>query len=177
MPKNKSINLLPQEEFDTSIVGRILKWAMGTFRIIVIITEMIVMGAFLSRFWLDAQNSDLNAAVKTRTAQIDAQREFEDEFRDTQSKLNIFKIIAQDPKPTAKINLITSSLPNDVNLSTISIQADETQIKGSAGSEIGIAQFISNLKAEKSFKSVELGQVNSSENNPSLTVFTIKISH
>jgi hypothetical protein len=43
MPKNKAINLLPQEEFDISIIGRTLKWAMGTFRIIVIVTEIVVM--------------------------------------------------------------------------------------------------------------------------------------
>ena len=73
MAKNKSINLLPQEEFDASIFGRTLKWAMGTFRIIVIITEMVVMGAFLSRFWLDAQNSDLDNSIKIASAQISAQ--------------------------------------------------------------------------------------------------------
>ena len=135
------------------------------------------MGAFLSRFWLDAQNSDLNAAIKTKTAQVEVQADFEKQFRNTQSKLNIFKLITQSANPTDKIALLTSSLPSDVNLSTITIQDSSTEVKGSAGSEIGIAQFISNLKAEKSFKSVDLGQVNSSENNPSLTIFTIKISY
>ncbi len=178
MPNKKSfINLLPQEEFDTSIVGRILKWAMGTFRIIVIITEMIVMGAFLSRFWLDAQNSDLNDQIKTRSAQITAQADFEKQFRNLQARLNIVKLITQAKPLTNKADIISAKLPQDITLSSISIQDTETQVKGSSGSEISIAQFISNLQAEKTFKTVDLGQISSSENNQSQTLFTIKITY
>ena len=176
MAKSKSINLLPQEEFDTSIVGRILKWAMGTFRIIVIITEMIVMGAFLSRFWLDAQNSDLNDQIKLFSAQISAQAQFEKQFRSVQTKLSIIKTITQNQKPTDSLTVITSKLPQDLTLTSVAVQNGSIQIKGTAGSEIGIAQYISNLKTEKTFKSVDLGQINSSEGNSSLTVFAIKVT-
>ncbi|HET7099221.1 MAG TPA: PilN domain-containing protein [Patescibacteria group bacterium] len=175
MPKNSNINLLPQEEFDTSVVGRILKWAMGTFRIIVIITEMIVMAAFLSRFWLDAQNSDLNDTIKNRTAQISNQADFEKQFRGLQSKLNIVKLITQGTKSTEKIDAISSKLPSGIVLSTVSVQDSLGQVKGTAGSEIAIAQFISNLKSVPQFKEVNLSQVNSSENNPSLSIFTVNI--
>jgi Tfp pilus assembly protein PilN len=177
MPKNKSINLLPQEEFDVSILGRTLKWAMGTFRIIVIVTEMIVMGAFLSRFWLDAQNSDLNNTIKIKSAQIVAQAAVEKEFRDVQSKLNIAKQIGQVSPPSQKVDAITSKLPPDVNLTSVSVLENSVQIKGSSASEYGIAQFVANLKADSSFKNVDLGQVNSSESNMSQTVFSITISY
>src|SRR3989344_2970528 len=151
MPKNKPINLLPQEEFDASIVGRILKWAMGTFRIIVIVTEMIVMGAFLSRFWLDAQNSDLNDSIKVAGAEIEAQADFEKEFRGIQSKLSIFKQISQVAVPSKKLELVSSKLPTEISLSSVQIQDGAVQIKGTSGSEAGIAQFVSNLKNEKTF--------------------------
>ena len=178
MPKNKSaINLLPQEEFDVSIVGRTLKWAMGTFRIIVIVTEMIVMAAFLSRFWLDAQNSDLTGAIKIKSAQIVAQAAIEKEFRNVQSKLNIAKQITPLTQPSQKVDVITSKLPPGVNLSSVSILEDSADVKGSSASEFGIAQFVANLKADSSFKSVDLGQINSSESNLAQTVFTVKISY
>jgi Tfp pilus assembly protein PilN len=178
MPKNKSaINLLPQEEFDVSVIGRALKWAMGTFRIIVIVTEMIVMGAFLSRFWLDAQNSDLTAAIKIKSAQIVAQATIEKEFRDVQSKLNIAKQLAPSTRPSQKVDAITSKLPPGVNLSSVSVEEDSAQVKGSSASEFGIAQFIANLKADPSFKNVDLGQINSSESNLAQTMFTVKITY
>lgn len=177
MAKTKPINLLPQEEFEASTLGRILHWAMGTFRIIVIVTEIIVMAAFLSRFWLDAQNSDLNDAIKVKSAEVSAQSEFEKEFRGLQNKLNIFKSISQSSRPSDRLDSITSKLPGDVSLSSFASEEGGVQIKGLAGSEIGLAQLLSNLKSETSFKSVELGSVNSAENNPAETIFTIKISY
>lgn len=178
MPDKKSaINLLPQEEFNVSILGRILKWAMGTFRIIVIVTELVVMAAFLSRFWLDARNSDLNAAVKMASAQITAQTDLEKEFRSIQSKVNIFKEARKASKPSQTINAITSKLPADVILTGVSISENAVQIKGASASELGIAQFIANLGANPTFKNVDLGQVNSSDNTQAQTIFSIKISY
>jgi len=174
--KKKLINLLPQEEFEASTVGRILKWAMGTFRIIVIVTEMIVMGAFLSRFWLDAQNSDLGDEISVKSAQIEAQSSQEEEFRNIQTKLAIAKELYAETKPTNKVNLVTSRMPQDTVLSSITVDGKSIQVRGISGSELGIAQLVSNLKSEQSFKKVELGSVNSSEENPFLTIFTIKIT-
>jgi hypothetical protein len=147
MPKNKAINLLPQEEFDISMLGRTLKWAMGTFRIIVIVTEIIVMGAFLSRFWLDAQNSDLSNSIKIKSAQITAQAAVEKEFRNVQSKLDIVKEISAATPLSQKIDAITSKLPTGVNLTSVSVLESSVQIKGSSTTEFGIAQFVANLKA------------------------------
>lgn len=131
MAKNKLINLLPQEEFDVSVVGRVLKWAMGTFRIIVIVTEMVVMGAFLSRFWLDAQNSDLNDAIAIKTAQISAQSDFENQFRAIQNKLSIFKQLATAPQSSDKLNVIASKVPTDVVMSGMSVTDTSAELKGS----------------------------------------------
>jgi Tfp pilus assembly protein PilN len=177
MAKSTSINLLPQEEFDASLVGRVLKWAMGTFRIIVIVTEMVVMAAFISRFWLDAQNSDLTDTIKNKSAQIEAQSNFEKKFREVQKKLAITKALAKDVNPTDKITLISQKIPLDVSLTAITESAGLVQIKGTAGSEMGAVQFVANLKTEKSFKTVDLSAINSSEDNPSIIIFVIKITY
>ncbi len=178
MPDKKSaINLLPQEEFEASMMGRVLKWATGTFRIIVIVTEMIVMGAFLSRFWLDAQNSDLTEAIDIKSAQIEAQSDFERNFRSIQKKISIFKALETSAASTSKFSLIASKLPQEIILSGISADEKSTQIKGTSATELGIAQFIANLKEEKSFKSVKLTSLSTPEDNPNSIVFTINIDN
>jgi Tfp pilus assembly protein PilN len=177
MPKNKAINLLPQEEFEVSTIGRILKWAMGTFRIIVIVTEMIVMGAFLSRFWLDSQNSDLSDSIKIKAAQITAQAAIEKQFRSIQSKLSIFSQLSTGTTPSQTVSSITSALPPDITLSGVTVTDTSTQINGIANSEAGIVQFLANLQADKNFKTVDLGQVGSSDINPSQTIFSIDITY
>jgi Tfp pilus assembly protein PilN len=172
-----SINLLPQEEFNVSITGRVLKWAMGTFRIIVIVTEMIVMAAFLSRFWLDAQNSDLNDAIKVKSAQITAQTSVEKEFRAVQSKVNIFKEIQTGAKPAQIVDAITSKLPANAVLTGISVSQGSALINGTSEGETGIAQFITNLKSDNTFKNVDLTGVDSSENNPAQIIFSVNITY
>ncbi len=168
--------MLPQEEFEASIFGRILRWATGSFRIIVIVTELVVMGAFLSRFWLDAQNSDLNDRIKILSAQISAQKDVEDTFKKVQAKLNIVKGIDSGPKFSDKIDLIASKLPQEVTLSSVTITANETDIKGVSTSELGIAQFMGNLKADETIKKIELGAVGASQNDTGKTDFSIKLT-
>lgn len=177
MAKNKSINLLPQEEFDASVLGRTLKWAMGSFRIIVILTEMVVMAAFLSRFWLDAQNSDLDSSIKVAAAQISAQSDFEKEFRGVQKKLSIFKQITSVPTNSGKIDLVSSKIPSDLLLTSINMQDNLIQIKGTAVSEVSVAQFISNLKSDPTVKKVSLDSIGSSEQNRALITFIISVTY
>lgn len=175
--QDKSINLLPQEEFEASIPGRILRWAMGTFRIIVIITEMVVMAAFLSRFWLDAQNSDLNDSIAIKSAQVSAQSDFEKNFRTLQDRLTSFSDYEKSGKDSNILTKVVSTIPGNVVLQSLSFQNGSTQIKGIAGSEIDIAQFLSNLKAEPSFKNVTLGQVGTFEGSQTSSVFDIKVNY
>lgn len=177
MPKDKSINLLPQEEFNVSMLGRTLNWAMGTFRIIVIVTEMIVMAAFLSRFWLDAQNSDLNNSIKIKSAQISAQADVEKEFRNIQSKLAIIQQVTAAVPSSQKITSVTSRVPTGVNLTSVSITDNSTQIKGNSETELGIAQYIANLKADTGMKNINLGQISSSETNLAQITFLINITY
>jgi Tfp pilus assembly protein PilN len=177
MSNNASVNLLPQEEFNVSITGRVLHWAMSTFRIIVIVTEMIVMAAFLSRFWLDAQNSDLNDAIKIKSAQITTQANLEKEFKNIQLKVNIFKEMQVGVKPAQIVDAITSKLPADTVLTGISVSEGSALINGASAGESGIAQFITSLKADKTFKNVNLAGVNSSENNPAQTVFSVNVTY
>lgn len=174
MPKNKSINLLPQEEFNTSTVGRILKWATGTFRIIVIVTETVVMAAFLSRFWLDTQNSNLNKTIKTKAAQITAQADFEKEFRNIQTKLTIFDKINKSQQTTEIINKITSGVPSSITLTRIFIDNGAAEVRGTSLSDFDINVYLNNLE-NGSFKAVDLKQISSTEGGQGGTNFVIGI--
>ncbi len=177
MPKNKSINLLPQEEFESSTLGRVLRWAMGSFRIIVILTEMVVMAAFLSRFWLDAQNSDLTNSIKVATAQIQVQSEFEKEFRGVQRKLNIFKEIKDDTKGSDRILVLADKTPVGVTLTGVVVHDTRSEVKGTSETETAIAQFISNLKTDPAVKKIVLGSIETTEDNQSQISFQINVSY
>lgn len=175
--KNQNqINLLPQEEFTGSTLGRVLLWALSTFRIIVIITEMVVMLAFLSRFWLDARNVDLNDLIKQKQAVIAATADFEKDYRNTQKRLRVFSGLAKEEgQASSYLKTITNYLPSDVSLISYTFGAGVIQTKGSAISETSVAQFMVNLEAGGAFEKVELANLDSSQQESSLLTFSLKI--
>ncbi len=153
--KNK-INLLPQEEFEGTTFGRILKWLMSSFRMLVVATEVVVIAAFLSRFWLDAKNTDLDDEIRQKQAVIVADAAFEKEFKNTQKRLRIYSALSKNEKTQETINIISSIMPADITLKSIGIQDGSVQLSGSATSEPSIFQFILNLTANENFKDVTL---------------------
>lgn len=159
--KKEIINLLPQEEFAASTLGRILTWLLSTFRMIVIATEMVVMGAFLSRFWLDARNTDLNDEIKQKSAIISSYKEIESTFRSTQTKLAVFSSLTSTPTDNSFVRAVTDNLPADIVLSAIIFTNKDLKINGAATSEQAVAQLITNLQSQKSFKNVGLTQLES----------------
>ena len=170
------INLLLQEEFAGSTMGRVLLWALSTFRIIVIVTEMVVMIAFLSRFWLDARNVDLNDLIKQKQAVLASSSDFEKDFRNTQKRLKVFSALTPEERPISSyLTTIASYLPSDTSLSSYSYSGGTIQVKGEAVSEAGIAQFIVNLEEAGSFETVEMINLDSSRQETSLLSFTLRI--
>jgi len=113
--KKAKINLLVRAGFSGSTLGRILTWVLTSFRIIVIVTEILVMLAFLSRFWLDARNTDLDEEIKQKQAVLSASQPFEKEFKETQARLKVFSSYAGgEGNNTKVISAIASGIPPDI---------------------------------------------------------------
>ena len=62
-PHHLSINLLPQDPFYETPIGRVMAWASTVGRYLVIFTEVVVIFSFASRFKLDRDLTDLNATI------------------------------------------------------------------------------------------------------------------
>lgn len=172
MPVSKKkieINLIPQDKFATSTPGRVLNWLLSTFRVIVIIVELVVMIAFLSRFWLDAKNSDLNDEMKQKQALIEASKNFEDEFNITRDKLATFSKLVSLSRSSASLTKIPSILPEGITLKSISLTDTSTLVDGESSSENLIAQFIANLEGLGAYKEINLSQIGSNQETGMIT--------
>lgn len=173
--KESKINLLPREEFLVSTAGRILAWILSSFRIIVIVTEILVMLAFLSRFWLDAQNTDLNELIKQKQAVLAASLSFEKEFRDIQARLKVFSEFSEDEGVIASsLSTISASIPPDIFLESIYFGDSGVVVQGTSTSEISIQQFIVNLNSRKAFEKIALEDIRSKKEEQ-LLLFRITI--
>jgi Tfp pilus assembly protein PilN len=175
--KKNRINLLPQEEFAASTLGRVLAWLVSTFRVTVIITEMVVMLAFLSRFWLDAKSADLGDLINQREAVIASSADFEKEFRGVQNKLKIFSELTDtDETATKYLTSVSSLVPPEVILTSFSFLGGEIKLEGVSPSELGIAQLVSNLEASDNFREVSISQISTDKETQFLLGFSIKLT-
>ena len=87
MPATISINLLGQEDLSHTPGGRMVQWAMTYGRYIMILTEIVVLGAFVSRFSLDRKLTDLKEEITQKQAIIEANSELEQNIRTLQNQL------------------------------------------------------------------------------------------
>lgn len=158
--KNRIINLLPKEDFEKTTLGRTMKWALSSFRFMVIFVELVVISGFLYRFWLDVQISDLNDEVQQKSAVISSRSSFENEFRSLQNRLYLFRTIT-DPNNNSSVFFeeISSVIPREIQVSAFSRTDDLIELRGTTADELPLANFLAHLNRNDRFGSVELQTV------------------
>lgn len=173
-PKRREINLLTRRGFENALLGKIINWALSAGRIIVIVTELIVIAAFLSRFWLDRTLTDLNEQNTALKSQVEAFSSFEKEFRSFQERLALYKNLAGSQiKYSKTIKEIASSLPAEVALTNISVSENSIEIKGKALSEGGLLGFIKALGGAQTVKDIKLADLSLEARGQELISFSL----
>jgi Tfp pilus assembly protein PilN len=155
-----SVNLLGNDNFSESPIGRIVAWAITYGRYIMITTEIIVLLAFISRFSLDRKLSDLNESIGQKQAIIESNLPFEEELTRVSTQLTRVKtLMATQNKPYELLQIIKSILPMDATLSQLTITTDKISAITTIGSTESLAVFMNNLQSVKQFVKVDIGEI------------------
>ncbi len=169
------IEFIPQEEWEKTSVGKFLKWLLQVGRWIVIITELIVIIAFISRFKLDRDLTDLNEEIKQKQAIVSSSADFEEEFLFLQKRLSTTERLRKNQIEVNKImDIFTQLTPVGVRLSNFSLAGEEINLTATANSEFSFASFLKNLKNSPQFDNVSVFNVNIGEEYISGINFSIK---
>lgn len=179
MAAKKEISLLPEAENPNSFGALFFKWITTVGRWVIVITELVVILAFISRFWLDRKNSDLSEVIRQQQAILDSTKYFETEYTSFQERLQVIKkAYANQPAYDQYILSLIRSTPQDLIFSSINTQEDsDNQIVTTAlltsTNENSIVSFITNLMLNPEIKSVEINKI---EKKPKENNYTISIS-
>jgi hypothetical protein len=182
MAVKKEISLLPESNDPRSFWSRFFKWITTTGRATIVITEFIVISAFVSRFWLDRKNSDLSEVSRQKQAILESVIPFEKEFVQLQNRLTYIKdFYKNQPQYDKQINSLISSTPNDLFFENFLISKDEKSklvtINTSliAYKEESIVSFITNLMLNPDIDQVNVNKIEKKEKENqysiSLTLF------
>lgn len=176
MPAAKlGINLLNPDPFKTSVVGKVMLWALSIGRYIVVFTELIVILSFVSRFKLDRDLTDLNTEIVRQKAIIESYGDLESIVRDLQKQLAFINRELESPQPETYLDLVVPLMPIDVKLNEMQMSGDLVKIDATALSQTGFKQFIRGLERTPQVKGIELSQV-ASENASNNINFELTIS-
>lgn len=157
----KPINLLPGDELDKAPLGKFLKWALTYGRYIVVITELIVLLAFLSRFKLDRDLSDLSENITRKKNIIKASSQFEEKVRRLQIQLEAVDTIEKEARHIEEdVRMMAQVMPSEAQISSIKINAGNITVNGSTGSEPGLATIMESLRKNPKVKNVTVGKIN-----------------
>lgn len=178
-PAKKEISLLPDEANTNTVSARIVRWVTSVARVVIVFTEIIVIGAFLSRFWLDRKNSDLSDSIRQQKAIIESTKNFEADYNLLQKKLNIIRQLYTDqPEYNSKVATIVESTPPDITYDTLQLTNDSAKniiasLSLNAYQESSIINFITNLILNPRIKSVD---VNTIEKKPKDVKYIVNLT-
>ncbi len=154
------INLLPTDEIEKAPLGKFLKWALTYGRYIVVITELIVLLAFLSRFKLDRDITDLSEEIMRKKNIIVNAEPFENKVRQLQNRLEKISLAVDATNhPDRMFSYLTTILPQETVLDSVTISGSQAILTGKTPSETGLSTLVSNLRKNKDVTSIAVDKI------------------
>lgn len=155
----RQISLLPKEEFGQRPLGKLLIWALSVGRWIVVLTEFIVICAFLSRFYLDRRIADLSEEISQKRAIVVSMAGFEKEFRLVGERLETVKKITAMRGQEKVFDLVAPLAPADVMLTSLNLEKDTIKISALSLSQVGLNSFLANISASPHFSGINITRI------------------
>lgn len=166
----QQISLLPKEEFEQRPLGKLLIWALSAGRWIVVLTEFIVICAFLSRFYLDRRIADLSEEISQKRAIVVSMAGFEKEFRLVGERLEAVKKITAARRQEEVFDLVTPMVPADVILTSLSLEKEKVKISALALSQAGLNSFLANISASPHFSETSITRIAKEEGETGIKI-------
>jgi len=170
---NIAVNLIPEDAFFETIIGRTMKWAVSVGRYIVIFTELIVILSFGTRFSLDRQITDLNDSIFQKASIIRSFGNLETDIRSVQGQISEYEQLQQRKNLADIFPGLSAITPQDVALIELTILPDLVTMRGTTQSQASINLLINNIQISDNFFNVRVNRIETSEETQGEIAFEI----
>lgn len=171
----KKINLLPQTDFDQTLLGKFLRWSLTYGRYIIVCTEIVVLLAFIFRFSLDRKITDLKEEIDQKSAIIAANQEFEFQFRALQERVDlVHKNLANNDYSVSVLKHLEKITPQGIKLTSITFEPNKLILAASTDTNSNLALFLNQLKTSSMFSNINVTAVSKKTTGTSDTTFQIE---
>ena len=165
MPNNlPSINFVKDKQIP--LFDKFMNWALTVGRLIVIITEVVAVVAFVYRFSLDEKLVDFHSAIKQKQNIISVLKNDENNYRSLQDRIALASTFSEEAIASNKtITDIVNLVPNDIKTNNLIFSKDRVSIDASIVSISSLTDLIESLKSYPNIKSISIDNI---ENKPSI---------
>jgi hypothetical protein len=167
-----SINLLKNKQ--VGFFGEFINWTLTIGRLVIIITELIALSAFLYRFSLDRKLIDLQSQIKEKQTIISSLKSNTAEYLDLQERLYLaskFSLLSMERHKI--LTDILNLTPQDITLSRLSLDKNGIQIDADLQNLSSLIFFVNSLKNYPSIDALNLGSI---DNKLSANLITVGIT-
>lgn len=153
-----SINLVKSDKGE--VVDRVVNWLLSVGRVLVILTELIALGAFLWRFGLDQQLIDLHSQIKQKQAIVEAFKKNEDEYRNLQERLSIASsFAASSERKFGTYSDILDLAPEGIAFTKLTQSSNVLSMEVNVNSVSALSSFVFALKANPEIESISIDKI------------------
>lgn len=170
---NIKINLVPQDPFYSTALGKTLKWAVTIGRYVVMLTELVVILSFAARFSLDRRLTDLNESINQKQNVILSFGELEGNVRAVQTKIEQYQQLEQQQNLVDVFPSLSAIIPGGVTLTELVIRPASVTLGGTALSQSALNLLINNIQLSGDFYNVVVDRIENSEDRSGLLQFRI----
>lgn len=157
MPEEKfptpEINLMPSSNLADRPGGKFLQWALSWGKKIVVGTELVVLLAFFSRFWLDTTVADLAEKIDQKKAVILTAQDFETTFHSLSERVAKAQGLENAVSPLVVYDMARAKIPAGVTVNQITVDKQTVSFTGS-GSEESLEELVTAFKNAPDFRNV-----------------------
>lgn len=166
-----SINLLKRQ---TNLIDRFVTWALTIGRLLVILTEVIALSAFIYRFSLDKQLIDLHSKITQEQAIVNYLKDNEKTYRNLQDRLATATNYSTLGIDRFKVfSNIVGFTPKGMSFNNFTLYENRIKIDANVDSVSSLGIFVNSLKNYPAIDTVSIDKI---ANKPSSAVISINIT-
>ena len=158
------INLLQEKEKDIS--GKIIYFALHYLRYILVVTQIVVIAVFFYRFKIDQEVIDLRDELKQKQEIVQVSNPLLKEAQAIDLKTREIKnILDKQNSFQQMLSYFLSVFPNKMRVTHMVINEKGMEFEGISEDSAIIKIFLDKLKADKAFKTIDLGSIRREEDS------------
>ncbi len=174
-PKSPDLNidLLPKST-PSGASGEAVHWALTIGRYLVILTEIVALGAFLVAIWLSKEKNDLKTTIKQQQTEItqyqtcdaqDLDKFCEDRFRKVQTQIDQVVSLKNTQVENNKVfSELLTLLPVGIKLESLTLDKNQIAFTGTLPSETELQTLIKSINDSTKITGLDITSL-TKENN------------